>query len=376
MSWASAAAYGVASLTHLVTAGLLSGGLLLVVLGFETVVQPMIGLVLLGFAALLRPRVSRLDTDLPTLRRMDAPTLFGLLDEIADAAGVRRFDVVQVSPDFAIRASAYGIRRRRRLEIGLPFWLTLEPQQRVAAVAHEVGHFASGDVRRGLLVDSALGALWAGAGSSGRRPSTVEPMLRAASPLSRHADEMAEAARRYDVRSRSADALLWIPKLLGRGAARLLTRLTLPGARRTEFLADAVAARVASTEAADSAVRGREFAGSVTAEVHRRAVALRTFRRGDVARRAEDGFWAEVVAHAAALRDGVGEESSGVPRSSAAIVSPGLPSCDERIARLALDPAQPAAVTLDGATAGAIEDELREPKSRLARKVVQDCLHS
>ncbi|MHA4818729.1 hypothetical protein ACXZ65_30780 [Streptomyces aculeolatus] len=49
------------------TAGLLTGGLLLIVLGFETVVQPVVGLVMLALAGSLRPRFARLDPDLPAL---------------------------------------------------------------------------------------------------------------------------------------------------------------------------------------------------------------------------------------------------------------------------------------------------------------------
>ena len=67
---ATVSAYGVACLVHLLMAGLLIGGLLLVVLGLKTVVQPLIGLLLLGFATQMRPRFGKLDPDLPTLRRV------------------------------------------------------------------------------------------------------------------------------------------------------------------------------------------------------------------------------------------------------------------------------------------------------------------
>lgn len=118
--WATAAAYGVACLVHLATAGLLISGLLLIVLGFTTVVQPLLGLVLLAFAAQLRPRFAGLTSDLPTLRRGEAPALFTLLDAIADEVGVRRVDTVRIGAGFDVRVSTFGIRRRRLLELGLP----------------------------------------------------------------------------------------------------------------------------------------------------------------------------------------------------------------------------------------------------------------
>jgi hypothetical protein len=37
------------------------------------------------------------------------------------------------------------------LTIGLPLWAVLSPQQRVALLGHELGHFVNGDVRYGLL---------------------------------------------------------------------------------------------------------------------------------------------------------------------------------------------------------------------------------
>ncbi|MFW6720729.1 hypothetical protein ACHZ98_11265 [Streptomyces sp. MAR4 CNY-716] len=69
------------------------------------------------------------------MRRADAPALYELLDRIADTVGVRRLDAVQVGTEFTVRASTYGIRRRLKLEVGLPLWLTLTPQERVAVAA-------------------------------------------------------------------------------------------------------------------------------------------------------------------------------------------------------------------------------------------------
>ncbi|MFG2191444.1 M48 family metallopeptidase [Streptomyces sp. NPDC048639] len=382
---ATVSAYGVACLVHLLMAGLLTGGLLLVVLGLKTVVQPLIGLLMLGFAVPMRPRFGKLDPDLPTLRRMDAPALYALLDDIAATAGVRRLDAVQVSADFAVRVSTYGIRRRRRMELGLPLWLTLAPQQRVAAVAHEFGHFVSRDIRRGALVGIALGSLAGGAKLMEQRPDTSESAV-PAPLLLRHADQMAEYLYRFNARGKLANWALGIPGLVVRGAARLLVRLTLPGARRAEFQADAVAARIASTQAAVSALRDRHLADVVNVEVNRMAIAAHTFSRTRAGQSTYPDFWAKVAAHVAALPDSERERLHGVDLSNVTTTdsdplgSPakdsGLPSSSLRVARLSLGAAQPAAVTLDAAGADAIEYELRESKSRLARQVVQDCVRT
>ncbi|WP_309114375.1 hypothetical protein [Saccharothrix sp.] len=58
--------------------------------------------------------------------------------------------------EFNAGASDHGLRRRRRLVLGLPLWGVLEPQQRVALPAHEMGHFVNGDPTRGIATSPAL----------------------------------------------------------------------------------------------------------------------------------------------------------------------------------------------------------------------------
>lgn len=379
----TAAAYGVACLLHILTASLLLGGLSLIVLRLTTVVQPLIGLVLVLCAVLLRPRVDRLDPDLPTLSRQEAPALYDLLDEIGDALGVRRLDVVQLSTDFAVRATFYGIRRRRLLVLGYPLWLAFPPQQRVAALAHELGHFASRDVRRRALVGSALAALAGGAEQMEHRATTADAAFDT-SPLSRYADEMAVAAVRFKAHGRTADWALWIPGLLMKGAARLLAELTRPSARRAEFEADAAAARVASTQAAVSALHDRRLADGVTMEMHRLAVTAQTFGWTGSAKNVDHDFWTKVGTHAASLRASARSTADGVIRGNGAPVDSapprgqdegsGFPASGKRVTRLSTGTTHAATVTLDTARADAIEAQLREQKRLLARRIVQDCV--
>lgn len=373
---ATAAAYGIACLVHLVTAGLLTGGLLLIVLGFETVVQPVVGLVMLALAGSLRPRFARLDPDLPALRRTDAPALYELLDRIADTVGVRRLDAVQVGTEFTVRAGAYGIRRRLKLEVGLPLWLTLTPQERIAAVAHELGRHASGDPRRAALVGTALASLAAGAELAEGRSGEGDTHL-AASPTVRWADDMAQAAARFNARGQVANWALWLPRLAARGTGRLLLRLTRPETRRAEFRADALAARTASTEAAVRALRAQGLADSVTLEVHRLAVAAYTFGRAGGTREGEQDLWEKLAAHAAGLSDRVRDtpaEARTPGPGGAADAADGTapPATRARVDRLLQAPHLPAVITPDATATEAIGNELRGPMRLLARKVVQD----
>ncbi|MFJ1732361.1 M48 family metalloprotease [Streptomyces sp. NPDC088254] len=378
IGWSAAAACGLAALVHVGTAGLLIGGLLLVVLGWSTVVQPLIGLLMIGLAVQVRPRFSRPRPDLPTLGRDDAPSLFALLDSIADAARARHIDIVQLSGNFAVRLSLTGVRRRPCLELGLPLWQTFTPQQRVAAVAHEVGHFAAGDIRRGTLVGTALSSLAGGADLTQSRPEGTHSGV-ALSPTSRYADEATTAVNRFKARGRTNNWIMWLPGLLVRGTARLLTRLTRSGSLHVEFQADEVAARIASTRAVDSVLRDRRLADAVGFEVHRLAVTARTFGHGKAAS-TEREFWDRVAAHARALphRTGDGPESPlhADPEQPAHRRGEDCAPVPEpqRLARLSRTEAQPATITLDPRLAGTIAEELSAPGSLLARKIIRDCV--
>ncbi|MET9850215.1 M48 family metallopeptidase [Streptomyces ossamyceticus] len=357
---ATVAAYGVACAAHLIVAGLVIGGLTLVVFGWATIVQPVIGVVLLGVAAQLRPRLGTLASDWPTLRRGQAPALFTLLDAVADELGERRVDAVRITSDFAVRASAYGVRRHRVLDIGLPLWVTSRPEQRVAALAQELA-YCGGDVRRGTLVATALTSL-NGAMELAAARAEAPAGIWTAAPGAHHADEMSEATRDFKKRGRIVNYVLWIPQLVMKGLTRALLRLTVPAARYAEFRADAEAARIASTPAVVALLRDRRSADSVCTETHRLAVATRTFGRGEAVRNAERDFWTKVADHAATLPD----RAPDFPDDTDAE--------DPRVARLSQETGRPATVTLGAAEAAAVESELEEARRLVARKIIQECV--
>jgi heat shock protein HtpX len=139
-------------------AAMMIGGVLLIVREFPSLtIIPGALLVLIGIV--LRPRFGRLDPLLHTITREDAPTLFSLIDRVVAAVESPHPHLVGVTSHFNASASAVGVRRRRLVEIGLPLWAALPPQQRVALLAHELGHFANRDVRRGLLTQPAFTTL-------------------------------------------------------------------------------------------------------------------------------------------------------------------------------------------------------------------------
>ncbi|MFG2292112.1 M48 family metallopeptidase [Streptomyces sp. NPDC048603] len=369
---ATVAAYVVAGAVHLLTAGLLLSGVLLIVLGFTTVVRPLLGLPLVIMALVLRPRLRRLDPDLPTLRRADAPALFELLDRIADAVGVRRPDTVQLTAECAAAVFTHGFLRRRCLALGVPLWATHSPRQRVAVLARAMADLDPGNVRRGAFVGMALRSLTAGA-------DLMRPPGRAVVPANgmsdaRHAADVMEGARRFNARTRAGTWALWLPGAAATGTVRLLLWLTGPATRRAALAADDASARAASTEAVIAALRDRSLARAVVVETHRLAVEARTVVRDRSATaRPEEVLWDRVARHTAGLR----ERRAGAPpdrpgaQDTPCEAAP-WPSEAQRIKRLAGTPHHPAAITVDGPGRTRIEAELRPSAIAVARRVMRD----
>ncbi|MGN9775482.1 M48 family metalloprotease [Micromonospora sp. H33] len=186
---------------------------------------------LLALAVGLRPRFGRLDPHAEVLSRDRAAELFGLVDEVARAVGAPAPDVIAVDDHLNAYAQTVGVRRRRVLCLGLPYWGSLGPQERVALLGHELGHFINGDPRRALLTQPAFTTLGSAADLLRPAPSAEHGLI-----------EMIAAA-------------------LGRMLQRLLSRLlfalhlvlvcvALRDSQRAEYLADEMSAKAAGTTAA------------------------------------------------------------------------------------------------------------------------------
>lgn len=193
-------------------------------------VAGLVGLLLLGVAIVLRPRLGRLgaltDDALP-VDRGSAPALFELVDRVAVGVGAPAPDVILLGYDRNAFTTTVGLRRRRVLQLGLPLLVTLDPQERVALVGHELGHFVNGDVRRGPLTQVAettfgrLAALFAPAPADGGGP--------------------VEAATR---------AIGWILSRAAMAPQLVLLWISLRDSQRAEYLADELGARAGGSDAA------------------------------------------------------------------------------------------------------------------------------
>ncbi|MFI9102423.1 M48 family metalloprotease [Streptomyces fildesensis] len=369
----SVLSYALAGAVHLFTVALAVSGVLLVVLGWNTVVQPVIGLVLLVVAFALRPRLGRLPGDGVVLRRADAPALFTLLDEIADGVGTRAADAVVIDARFNASVSAYGWRRHRRVDIGLPLWATLAPQQRVALLGHEFGHYANGDTRHGLVIHTALRSLvtWYEVFTPARRNSRLVRADGLGELAQRAARPPAEAGL-VRLAEALADVLMVLPRLAVLGVLRLLDHLTVRSAQRAEYLADRMAAGAGSSEAVVGLLDRLLTGEAVSNDLRTQAIRARTRLPGVDPKAVEAGLWTQLAARIASIPDREYDRLRRVSVLRGHAVDATHPPTHLRRALIADGGQLPATVVLDTDAAAAIDGELAPAHTRLAREVIRD----
>jgi heat shock protein HtpX len=233
--WTAARAVLVAisAILVLLPLGCLALGMWLIVHDFPSW-RVLPGLLLIGVAIGLRPRLGRLPQRRLTLRRDQAATLFALIDRVAAAAGASAPDVVAVEPAYNARTARAGLRRRSVLSLGIPLWMTLPPALRVALLAHELGHQVNGDPSRGLLVRPALDTFRILAQTTG-----VDRTLGGIATNERWRGNFLEVL---------ADLVLWALSRVFLLAHVGLSALAMRDHQRAEYLADAVAVDVAGTD--------------------------------------------------------------------------------------------------------------------------------
>ncbi|MFJ4715150.1 M48 family metallopeptidase [Streptomyces sp. NPDC088785] len=337
----------VALAVHTVSAGLAVAGLLLLVLGWGHGALPVIGALLLVLGCTLRPRFGRLPADAPVLRRPDAPRLFALIDEIAAAAGTTGVDVIVLGPDAGAHVTTYGIRHRRLLHLGLTLWEILTPQERVALLGHELGHFAHGDLRHTAVVARALDtlALWLYFLAPGSAPGLAQWF---------------------------ANVVMAPPRWIARGLLSGLDRLTLRASQRAEYLADGTAARVGSSAAA-AGLLDRLLVTPSADNARRREAIVASRSSGSAARReAEEHLWERVAACVALVPEVEYERLRrvGVRRGHAADST--HPPTHLRHRRVTEGVQHEASVHCDTERTAAIAAELAAVRRRLAQTAVGD----
>jgi Zn-dependent protease with chaperone function len=129
-------------------------GIVLVLIFRDFLFVPGIILVLIGIE--LRPRAPRYRAEFGQLSRDEAPRTFELIERVAAAIDAPMPDTVVIDERYNAACGQSGFRRRRFLIVGLPLWVGLGAQGRVALLGHELGHLINGDPAQALLTQPAL----------------------------------------------------------------------------------------------------------------------------------------------------------------------------------------------------------------------------
>lgn len=215
-------------------------GVLLIVQG--TWIVKIAGALLIAFAFAFRPTLGspRKVLRIPdAVTEDEAPHLFRFIRRTAEAIGAPMPHTVALSSAFNASAGIIGLRRRRIMLLGLPMLAVLRPQERVALIGHELGHFINRDSRRSVASSPALNAF-------GTASQLLNPR-----GMANVADQRVDGFL-----VGMATTLLW-PVLYAVSQLLWLCHLgvNIIGARvtqRAEYYADDLAARAAGTEAAAS----------------------------------------------------------------------------------------------------------------------------
>jgi hypothetical protein len=217
------AAFIIAAGVHLLSFGIVLSGLAYAAANFPSFWPMVLGAAGVAVGWLSFPWPSRLPQEKLPPERFSA--LYAFVNDIAGKLGGAPVRHVIVDETYNASYELVGWRREPLLRLGLPFWMALLPQERVALVAHEMAHGVNGDSARGFILGSALRSLdeWVGLFQGSPSPATGIEAL-----------------------AGSITRLLAFPLICLRG---LLLHLLWQDKQRSEYLADYLAATVAGTDA-------------------------------------------------------------------------------------------------------------------------------
>lgn len=239
----SVVVYVAAATVHAVTALLIVAAFLVLLVpgGVLLWLRVVVAGLVLAVALFVSPFTRAGRTVAPKLSRADAPTLFGLVDDVARETGAPRIECVEITTVFNASYSMRGVRRRRVLGIGMALWTALDAQQRVALIAHELGHAVNGDLRNAGIVHRAVITL-------DRWRQLLTPIQRSRWDPARHEGSIQSFVGLVETVVLPV-VLLPLTALVGASTVVLEVIANRDGQRR-EYYADELAARVAGSTAA------------------------------------------------------------------------------------------------------------------------------
>jgi Zn-dependent protease with chaperone function len=242
-------AYSLAALVHSFTIILVVVGIVLLLRGWSNLFAIFGGLLCLGIAWLLRPRMPKSPDEVAHKDKF--PTLYKITNDVAQALGTSNVDGIVINWQFSAAYAQSGWRRKKVIFLGLPLFAILDGQEKVALLSHEVAHGVNGDPTRGLFVGTAIDSL-----------VTWHVLLR---PRQIWRSEAGIYGILLIPFSLAMLGVAYIPWL----GAYALSYLLWHDSQRAEYLADALAAEASGTEAALGLLKKLHFHRTVELALQR-----------------------------------------------------------------------------------------------------------
>ncbi|MDY7077222.1 MAG: M48 family metallopeptidase [Chloroflexota bacterium] len=82
--------------------------------------------------------------------------MYEFVDSVATILESPRIEGIVIDEQFNASFGQVGWKRKRILTLGLPLWVILNKEEKVALIAHELAHGVNGDPNRGVIVGSAV----------------------------------------------------------------------------------------------------------------------------------------------------------------------------------------------------------------------------
>jgi len=202
----------------------------------------------------LTPKLGKMPKEAFTHNQL--PKTFELVDRVTTALHASNVQGIIIDERWNASFTQVGIRREGILRIGLPLVTTLDSQELIALIGHEVAHGINGDPTRGLYVGSAIQSLnhW----------YTTLDMLAIG------------MVRTRSIYSATLGFLLKLLTVIPWALIQVLLNLTWRGSQRAEYLADYLGAKVGGSSAMISLLRklhlGHVFAQTVDRVAQRWAI--------------------------------------------------------------------------------------------------------
>lgn len=202
------------------------------------------GVICLGLTWIGFPRLGHWPKKVAT--RASHPALYALVDEVAHALNSPSVDGIVLDTNLNASFARIGWRQKRLLTLGMPLFVALTDQEKIALVAHELAHGVNGDPARGWFVGLAINVL-----------SNWHDILRPRRLAGRDALTGGVLATLSNLILLTISVIPW-------SGAYALSFLMWRDSQRAEYLADSLAAEVSGTRAITSVLSKAHHLAQIT----------------------------------------------------------------------------------------------------------------